>query len=59
MKTLEIKTPKNEIKNQEDYLDLNQYDSIPALDRALAEPSGPAFDNIEDLIKYVHNNWDN
>jgi len=56
METLEIKEPKN--KEQEKYIDLSQYENIPALDRALAEPSGPAFDNMEDLIKYVHNNWD-
>ena len=42
----------------EKYLDLNRFETIPALDKALAEPSGPAFDNMKDLIKYVHNSLD-
>jgi len=42
----------------EKYLDLNRFETIPALDEALAEPDGPAFDNMEDLINYVHEHWD-
>ena len=62
MEALELEKPTSKIKPQliipSDYIDLSQYDSIPALDRAIAEPDIGPFENMEDLINYVHEHWD-
>jgi len=61
METVELEAPSIKTKtqiNQNGYSDLGKYETIPALNSVVAEPESPAFDNMEDLIKYVHEHWD-
>ena len=46
MEVLELETKK--------YFDLNQYDSIPALDRAIAEPDEHSFDTYEEFRSWLY-----
>ena len=55
MEALELKSPQN-IK-QEKNIDLSQYETIPALDRALAEPEGQIYTNYDDFRKDLYKDW--
>ena len=52
METLELEMPKTK------YVDLNQYETIPALDRALAQPSIGPFNSVEELFEHIYATWD-
>ena len=54
METLELKEPK---KKKQKYIDLSQYENIPALDRALAEPEGQIYTNYDDFRKDLYKDW--
>ena len=41
----------------EKYLDLNRFETIPALDKALAEPEGQIYTNYEDFRKDLYEDW--
>ena len=58
METLkELKTQKNKKQINNNYIDLSQYETIPALDRALAEPEGQIYTNYEDFRKDLYKDW--
>ena len=42
-----------EIK-KENIIDLNQFETIPALDRAIAEPEGKLYTNYDDFRKDLY-----
>ncbi|MCL2039698.1 MAG: hypothetical protein FWG85_04630 [Bacteroidetes bacterium] len=50
MEALELVKPRTK------YINLNQYESIPALDRALAEPNEPeSFNSFEEYLEWQNN----
>ena len=51
METLELEMPKTK------YIDLSQYETIPALDRAIAEPEGQIYTNYEDFRRDLYKDW--
>ena len=57
METLEQKTQKKQNITKENNLDLSQYETIPALDRALAEPEGQIYTNYDDFRKDLYKDW--
>jgi len=42
----------------EEYLDLNRFETIPALDRALEEPNEGPFNSVEELFEHIYATWD-
>jgi len=42
----------------EEYLDLNRFETIPALDRALEEPTEGPFNSVEELFEHIYATWD-
>ena len=59
METVEQKKQKNKNITKENNLALSQYETIPALDRALAEPSEPeSFETIEEFREWLYKYWD-
>ena len=66
METLELEKSTNKINPQliipSDYIDLNQYDSIPALDRAIASGFEPevcnSWEEYVTLMKKWKEEWD-
>ena len=62
METVEQKTQKKQNITKENNLDLSQYETIPALDRALAESEEPEVSNTWeeylDTMKKWKEEWD-
>ena len=52
-----IESQTDDIKVTSKSVDLNQYDVIPALDRAIAEPEGEIYTNYEDFRKDLYKDW--
>ena len=61
METLEVevKISGNGIRNsiQKEFFSLRNYDSIPALDEAIASPSVGPFDTVDEMFEYIYSTW--